>query len=495
MADRGDASSSLSINVQELEKSMKKGLRTFGKTLEKEEPCTIYKMFGTVREEHKKDYTPQIIAIGPFHRNNNSLKKMEPLKWMYLQQLIERKKKKNTLQNYINTIGEAVTEARSYYSEEVELDDDEFVEMMVLDGGFLIEYLVKAYTGDLNHLSKVNWTLPLFRSDLLLLENQFPFPILQRLFNSSDIPVLHHLEKDGNPITLTELAVNYVTRNKPQYLPEASRPESIYHLLHVYHASIHPTPQRDDLIARACCGYATVSTMKWMKSLASAPFLWLLSAFLNCHIPLNCRGSCRRSSKEKKSRAPRGIQTATQLRDSGVQFMTNKKNTVSFLDVRFNKEAGVMEIPMLSIQEATISQFRNLIAFEQCCPKAGSHFTSHATLMNNLIDTPMDVAILKDARIIESKLGEDKEVAKLFNNLCKGAYLNYDEHHNHKLFEDVVAYSNIDRHKWRAGLMHDYFSNPWAIISLVAAFFLVCLTVVQTFYAVYAYHRPPPNGN
>jgi len=44
---------------------------------------------------------------------------------------------------------------------------------------------------------------------------------------------------------------------------------------------------------------------------------------------------------------------------------------------------------------------------------------------------------------------------------------------------------------WVASLKHNYFSNPWAIVSVVAAVFLLLLTTMQTFYSAYSYYRPP----
>lgn len=485
----------VTVDVEGLEMSMNRSLQALGRKPKKKELCTIYRVFHSVRKEHEKYYDPQIIAIGPFHHNDDALKSMEPLKWRYLWRLLRRSPERNKLQNYINRVNEVKSKARSYYSEPVEPDDSAFVEMMVLDGCFLLEFLVNAYTGDNERRlgDDVRWNLPLLRSDLLLLENQIPFPVLQLLFDSSDIPILAGLHGEGTSVTLMNLVVSYITRNKLETLPEAVSGSlgSVHHLLHVLHASIRPTDSNGPPGGgRRCCGHAAVSTIKRMESIAAAPFLWLLSCFLNCQMPLNCCGSCRCRSEEAPSRAPRWIPTATHLRDSGVKFR-RRKDAASFLDVRFDKEAGIMEIPMLPIQEATISQFRNLIAFEQCCPASGSYFTSHATLMNSLIDTAADVAVLKDKHIVESKLGQDQEVAELFNNLCRGAYLDYEEHHHRELLRDVMAYSNIERHKWRAGLMRDYFANPWAIISLFAAVLLLCLTMTQTFYAVFAYHRPP----
>ena len=107
------------------------------------------------------------------------------------------------------------------------------------------------------------------------------------------------------------------------------------------------------------------------------------------------------------------IPTVTELEESGVEF--RRKEVTSLLDVTFRN--GVMEISLLSVEESTIAKFRKLIVFEQCCPTAGSYFTSYAGLLDNIINTPKYVAILKKYVITESLLGQDDEVADLFKSL------------------------------------------------------------------------------
>lgn len=472
---------------------MTESIRTRGKKHKKKEHYTMHKVFHSVRSENAKDYEPQLISIGPFHRNTKALRPMEELKWRYLRHLTRRNPEKNTLQNYIGVINGVAGKLRSCYStEQVAMDDGEFLEMMVLDGAFLVEYLVKAYTGqNKKELDDMSWNIPLLRRDLLLLENQIPFRVLELLFDASDIPVLVGLSqhrKDRARITLAHLAISYLTREKLEDLPEESKPEAVHHLLHLYHASLHPT---QDGSGQPTLARVVIKKLKRSWSLATAPFLFVLSFVLACQIPpVSCCCWPSQADSKEKRRSPRGIPTATELDESGVRFR-KKEGAASFMDAVFDKGEGVMEIPLLSIQEASFSNFRNLVAFEQAYPACGSRFTSHAVLMNSLISTEKDVALLKEAEIIESKLGQDEEVAELFNKLCMGSYLDYEKHYHLQLFRDVMEYRSVPHHKWRAGLKHTYFGNPWSTVSLITAIFLVLLTVAQTFYTIYAYHHPP----
>ncbi|CAO2840461.1 unnamed protein product [Amaranthus hypochondriacus] len=53
----------------------------------------------------------------------------------------------------------------------------------------------------------------------------------------------------------------------------------------------------------------------------------------------------------------------------------------------------------------------------------------------------------------------------------------------------LVAHSKAPWNRWKATLNHHYFNNPWASISVVAAVFLLILTVVQTACCIIATKR------
>ena len=115
---------------------------------------------------------------------------------------------------------------------------------------------------------------------------------------------------------------------------------------------------------------------------------------------------------------------------------------------------------------------------------------SHVIFMDNLINSPEDVAYLHYCGIIEHWLGSDADVADLFNQLCQEVVFDINDSYLSRLSEDVNHYYNHKWNTWRASLKHNYFSNPWAIVSLFAAVVLLLLTLAQTFFGVYAYYRP-----
>ncbi|KAH7653361.1 hypothetical protein IHE45_19G076200 [Dioscorea alata] len=487
------ATAEIVLEMDPLLDSIKEKLKIIKiQTGEEEEPCTIYRVVPSIRGEDGAAFDPKIISIGPFHRNKKHLLPMEEIKWCYLHKLLSRVPE-NTLEELLGVVRAQAPQARKMYSENLCLEPDAFVKMLLLDGCFIVEFLVR-FVLEENHgqLSDTNWKMPLVRNDLLLLENQVPFFILQSLFDSSVASLFDfkNLQNDP-PITLKELALSYVTQGKLEILLESVNNVKIHHLLHLLQIALTPNPALSGPQPFSCMNML-MQFLRKCKRFVIDLIIWLLSTCLCCFAIFR-RHSYLLPSKPDGSRTPRTIPSATELQEAGIVFkerkMNQKKQNMCYLDVKF--EDGIMEIPRVPIQAMTISMFHNLLAFEQCYPNSGSHFTSYAALMDNLINTPMDVAVLQDCGIIESKLGSENEVAIFFNQLCRGGYLDYENHYLVEVFKDVRKFSSSSRHRWRAMLIHDYFSNPWAIISFVAAFVLLGLTIVQTVFAILSYVHPP----
>uniref|UniRef100_A0A0V0GNA9 Putative ovule protein n=1 Tax=Solanum chacoense TaxID=4108 RepID=A0A0V0GNA9_SOLCH len=80
-----------------------------------------------------------------------------------------------------------------------------------------------------------------------------------------------------------------------------------------------------------------------------------------------------------------------------------------------------MTIPCFLVIDGTETVLRNLIAYEQQSSDVDpKYFSDYTTFMNHLIDSDKDVNLLFQKGIIENWIGEDKEVATLFNKIGKG---------------------------------------------------------------------------
>ena len=88
-------------------------------------------------------------------------------------------------------------EARECYAGPIDYSPDEFVKILVIDGCFIIELLRKGYYEWLREENDSNFTMAcifqfLFH-DLILLENQVPWMVLELLFNMTAGAAQHNL--------------------------------------------------------------------------------------------------------------------------------------------------------------------------------------------------------------------------------------------------------------------------------------------------------------
>ncbi|XXG86932.1 hypothetical protein AAC387_Pa11g1742 [Persea americana] len=321
------------------------------------------------------------------------------------------------------------------------------------------------------------WMLRLILLDMLLLENQLPLFVLECLW-----------ELIGQPRdTLRNGAINSFEYFFSCKLEVKSREEDvIHHLLHLLHLSLKPdSPTRK---AETTSASGKLSSLRLCQNIGKTLRFLCPTYLINTYDRF--RTPSQQSLPESKQKSPQPlnmIPSATELQEAGVRFQL--KQARSFFEVRF--EQGLMEMSSLWIFDETNILFRNFIAFEQCFPYFSNHFTSYCSFIGFLVNTPRDVSILRDADIIRSGLGSNEEVALLFNKLGKEIVWYFDDSYIADLVKDVNQHTQKRWPKWRAKLVRDYFSNPWAITSLIAAIIILILTFLQTYFSAFDYFNTP----
>ncbi|KAL5700870.1 hypothetical protein ACHQM5_026272 [Ranunculus cassubicifolius] len=400
----------------------------------------IFRVPRNIREIESKAYTPQIVSIGPYHRGETSLRGMERHKWRLLRHLLERTG--HSLELYLEAMAELEDKARQSYSmQSIDIVSREFIEMMLLDACFILELLRVSVKGFIycgyswgDPIFSSRGALPCIQRDLLMLENQLPLFVLERLFALSCEP--------DETESVSQLALQFfdsVVRGCKDATLNTDEPG--LHFLHIIRQSLIPASK----LTLGCVSIKQYNQPQLM---------------------MHC---------------------VTWLRGSGLKFR-RKRYTSNFTDIEFKN--GILYIPRLVIYDSTKSIFLNLMAFEQCYPHCSNHVTSYISFMDGLINSQRDVAYLRRQRIIDHGLGSEEEVAVLFNNLCKE--ISFDINNDCyllKVSSEVNRYFDKKWNRWRASLKQEYFSNPWAIVSLLAAVCLIGLTIAQTLYSAFAYEK------
>uniref|UniRef100_A0A0E0JY17 Uncharacterized protein n=1 Tax=Oryza punctata TaxID=4537 RepID=A0A0E0JY17_ORYPU len=348
------------------------------------------------------------------------------------------------LSGFVRAVRDVEQRARCCYSERTSVfDGDGFAEMLLLDGCFILEFFFKWNRGEPDPLCDVGWGLTLLHSDLLLLENQIPFFVLERLFDTffRGAVTQDNLVK----ILLIQLKLNGTVVSRQPQRPEVTG--QFDHLLHLLHDKFVPKLEELELPART--------------NGSSPPRLLM-------------------------------IPCVSMLREAGVTFK-KKRSPRDMFDVTFDKKRGVMELPRIEIHLANLPQLMNLIAFEQSRgQRAGTPapLTSYSALMSSLVRSGQDVSVLQRGGIVDNLLSNDDEAAiSFFSRLGDPCTMHYSDNLFAQLFDDVKCYHDSSWHKHRTMFKRAHCNTPWSIIALVLAIIVFFLSFFSQSMAIYGQAR------
>ncbi|XP_059310317.1 putative UPF0481 protein At3g02645 [Lycium ferocissimum] len=416
--------------------------------------CTIFKANVVLHESNSDAYKPKLISIGPYHKKNPQLRSMENYKLRYLQQFLQRKLGID-VESCIREMEKLKDEALKCYDDIGDLDPDivgKFSEMLLLDGCFIVEYMREVFQIKREAEDKIvnaEWMVSLIDRDLLLLENQLPFFVLTKLHDMTKL--------DPEESLLKMVKYNFcgsLPRVTPKYLSQTHcNVKGIKHLLHVVHTCV-----ASHQLSRQRSHFVTFESEWTLKAKDSEIWHDL-------------------------------VRSATELDEAGVKFskvgdiyrMLDKDNmgdSTSLFDINF--DAGLMKIPCFEVVTGTETMLRNLVAYEQHSSDVyHKYFTDYVVLMDRLINSEKDVKLLRLKGIIRNRIGDDNEVAVIFNKLGEGVIPSTQFYYK-ETCKKVVKHCDKRWNRWMANLRHNYFNGPWVGLSTAAAVFLLVLTLMQT---------------
>ncbi|KAK1296259.1 UPF0481 protein [Acorus calamus] len=178
--------------------------RRLNDSLEKpwrKDECSIFTVPHNLRSLDPAAYEPRVVSIGPYHRRKPNLQTMEKHKWRMARRLLSKCHDKK-LEECLEKMMALENRVRSCYSEPIEMGSSEFAEMMFLDGCFILGVLLrekpdveKMLLGPLHDeamgeeeperggIQNLLYALELVDHDLLKIENQITFFIVEALFD------------------------------------------------------------------------------------------------------------------------------------------------------------------------------------------------------------------------------------------------------------------------------------------------------------------------
>ncbi|KAH0992597.1 hypothetical protein GBA52_004080 [Prunus armeniaca] len=442
-------------------------------------PRCIFKVPQVLRRQNKEAYAPDVVSIGPYHSSEERkrFQLMKKVKQGYLEELLlrmdsmsfetlverivnfsEQKKGDESQSSFIGPELRGLQmhrkdgriefdkQAREFYAEPLEhLSPKDFIEMMVVDACFLVQLFRKRLSVQLGDIDDPDVVIdPVFDMacmfqyvchDILLLENQLPWFVLQRFYSVM-------LEKCPGVPSLPILILTAfsslppLAHNCKSYKKKLSDPKN-------------PNENGDD------------------KTLHILDLIRTSIVF-----PLFRHESARFNSKTQF------MHPATALSETGIKFACPIESD-SIMEIGFAKR--VFTIPHLEIGELTESLFRNLIALEQCYHGHSQQITSYAVVMDNLIASSKDMKLLCERKVLGNWLSAE-DGSKFFNNLYNGT--STDKFYYGELCTAVNQHYESQWKRSVEELITEKFSSPWKLISFCFAIILLALTLWQTVYNI-----------
>lgn len=434
-----------------------------------------------LKDTKREAYVPQRVSLGPYHHASADLPPMGHHKGRALRRMMKRfnisHRNLPVVPNNMDfadgaraEILKLENEIRDSYEESIDCDGETLARMLYLDGCFLLEVL-RTLSGDKVFGAEADECYdPIFGKDklqfarydilydILILENQIPLIILRKLLelelNSAD-----GAQKHLNMLMGIISAVFNPFDNKNTDKEECwSGPEQeVHHLLGFLHTNVIASPsssRQREFVDQGKC-----------------------SIHIDC-----CNSQCIRLLRDKNKAGDdvARIPHAVELRNAGIKF---KPLQGGIKEIKFDENSTTIFLPPISITDLAERVFRNLIAYEMCKPSEINYVSCYVSLMDRLIDSEEDVALLIRMGVLTNYLGSDIEVADLFNGLCKEVVFRENDLFNGLKQKVSAHYSN----KWKvrlAELMRDHFSSPWKILALLATIVVLVFTALQTIYTM-----------
>lgn len=386
--------------------------------------CHIKRIPDYLRNVNEQSYTPRIISIGPIHHFNEKLRTKEKFKLSCLKNFIERTE--INLENLVSSIREMEESIHCCYADDISrsMHSDDFVKMILVDAIFIIELFIRYDRYDRGERDYddliMRDQLFIIPFDLVLLENQLPFFVLEKLFNLA-------FPNHSTSSSLIHITLQFFN-NHFNVQKISSLNMIIQHLTDLFKTFLLPPSQ---------------SIQK--RSFENAKLLY----------------------------------SASQLHEAGVKFKMSSSKCL--LDIKFDLKNGVLEIPCLELYDETVRLIRNVMAFEQTCyTEKCIYLMDYSIFLDDLINTTKDMDLLCNKGIVANYLGDNEAAKSIINNLNINVYPPSANSNYIQIYKDLNAFYQKPSHRWKATLMHQYFSTPWRGASTIAAVTLLVLTLIQT---------------
>nr|XP_016500689.1 PREDICTED: UPF0481 protein At3g47200-like [Nicotiana tabacum] len=418
--------------------------------------------------EDAKHYEPLVVSIGPMHHGKDHLQAMEKFKRSLAQKYAERIREADTA-----AFETVLLKARNCYSHSVHsvYNDPDWFVIMFIDACFILEFLSSELGGsrwvDMN---MKNHDRDLVRRDLLLLENQLPFELLQ-IFCTSFMR--------GNDFSLMVIIMSFLfNRMITTVSGVSSTDDTLIDIDHFddYIVNNMPLPRQES------------------ERFPQVSHKHLLQLFRDLSIEAIGAGPTKLEEEEEEDDLVYNYPnlSVTELKKAGIRCRCGKVGGrltyFSPSDIYFKSYAlsGKLVLPQLTIHEWTKALLLNLVAYEYSCSTQDnpSGISTYLNFMGKLINREEDVKELRGRGIISYSIGDDQAVVDLFRDITAHVAMNNPQAFKHvkRHISAYLASKRLPLRVFLAEFKQKYFSGPWNIFVFLAVIFTLAMTIIQTIF-------------
>ncbi|KAF8650840.1 hypothetical protein HU200_063748 [Digitaria exilis] len=427
-------------------------------------------------------FTPQTVALGPFHHHHDALRPMEAHKLRAVRRLLRRAGDRpwRELAAAVGDIAEELEDAYAGLDGEWLGDEnrDRFLEMMITDGCFLLEVMRGKFEdydphdpvfGE--HAMKHIEAFVLL--DMLMIENQLPLSLLRRIveFETGKLPwpsssvwtvgALPGSVRDSG-FTLSTSTAGVFSGVRRSTTHRHNKQLSIKRGTVAFRQQVVIIVfQQEEILQEQHRRPAYVAIPRRTRRIRPPR-------------------TTRRRARRRGSGKPESGSEAARHADSTTSISTSAHGG-------WRCTRSPWTTPP-STGSATLAF--EALHFDGTDNRNG--VTAFVLFMRDMIDSKDDVAVLCEGKVLENELaGSDKAVVALFNRLT----MDVSKFGDSKLCQVRKKIEHYcDNHKCRvfifrswAKLRNSHLSSPWAFMALVFSLLLIGTDITQTLYTVMAY--------
>ncbi|KAM6553344.1 hypothetical protein CsatB_014106 [Cannabis sativa] len=432
------------------------------------------------KNEIKKYYFPQMIAIGPTHaeyheknnQNKNNLKKILVKKFIKDGGNLEARSLLKEIKEKFN-----LDEQNKLFHEKVKtkLNERQLARMLFQDGCVVLQFIHSYVNGEIIEFNEISIAeIDQICQDLLLVENQIPFEVLV---------ILMRLSKIGSD--LAKSVYHFISMNI--MAPDIFYEKRLNH-------NLSRVPANPEELFR---GNNMLRLPVHLLDLLRSELLYEEEQEQECRDPpipdddhkperekIKNKGDASAHSSSYYQRSFRNVQD---LKEVDIKLKANYSKGLK--SVSFSSTSlffsPTLKLPPLIVDNSTKQKLLNLVAYEMFPDnnKRNYAIASYVRLLDSLIDCEKDVKDLRSAHILRNLLGSDKEVAELFNNI---SYINLGPKHD--IYVDVKK--QIQKHyqkkwsSWTAEFHQQHCRNPSTFFAFVVGLVILVATCIQAIYTV-----------